>query len=91
MNRRNANIPVYSSFPLPCPVPHRIIPAMKITDDYGAKYELWAREGKAVRLPRIANLPAFGHRRFDTYEQLAAWKQSLKDELLRQGGAKWTK
>lgn len=64
---------------------------MKITDDYGAKYELWAREGKAVRLPRIANLPHFGHRRFDTYEQLAAWKQSLKDELLRQGGVKWTK
>lgn len=64
---------------------------MKITDDYSAKYELWARAGKAVRLPRITNLPRFGHRRFDTYEQLASWKQSLQDELLKMGGAKWTK
>ena len=64
---------------------------MKITDRYDAKYELWAREGKVWRLPRIANLPRFGHRRFDSYEELNAWKQSLRDELLRQGGAQWTK
>jgi hypothetical protein len=64
---------------------------MKITDDYGAKIEIWAREGKVVRVPRIANLPKFGHRRFDSYEELRAWKQSLLDELLKQGGAQWTK
>jgi hypothetical protein len=64
---------------------------MKITDDYGAKFEIWARENKVVRLPRITNLPKFGHRRFDSYEELNAWKQSLLDELLKQGGAQWTK
>ncbi len=68
-----------------------ILGFMKLTDDYGAKLEVWAREGKAVRLPRIANLPRFGHRRFNTYEELNAWKQSLRDELARQGGAQWTK
>ena len=64
---------------------------MKITDDYSGKIEIWARESKAVRLPRIANLPRFGHRRFNTYEELKAWKQSLLDELLKQGGAQWMK
>ena len=64
---------------------------MKITDDYNAKYDLWARSGKAVRVPHILNLPRFGHRRFDTYEQLAAWKQFLQDELFKLGGPKWTK
>lgn len=64
---------------------------MKITDDYAGKLEIWAREGKVVRMPRITNLPAFGHRRFNSYEELSAWKQSLQDDLLKQGGAQWTK
>jgi hypothetical protein len=61
---------------------------MKITDDYNGKLDLWARESKVVRMPQITNLPRFGHRRFDSYEELRAWKQSLADELLKQGGAK---
>ncbi|MEI6788284.1 MAG: hypothetical protein WCL49_07370, partial [bacterium] len=65
--------------------------SMKITDHYDGKFEIWAREGKVVRMPRLANLPRFGHRRFDSYEELNAWKQSLRDELLKQGGAQWTK
>ena len=64
---------------------------MKTMDRYDAKYEIWAREGKVARMPSLANLPRFGHRRFDSYEELNAWKQSLRDELLRQGGAQWTK
>ncbi len=68
-----------------------IIAAMKITDDYSGKFEIWAREGKVVRMPKITNLPRFGHRRFNSYEELNAWKQSLADELLKQGGAQWTK
>ena len=64
---------------------------MKITDNYSGKFELWAKAGKVCRLPRIANLPAFGHRRFNTYEELNAWKQSFREELARKGGAQWTK
>ncbi len=64
---------------------------MKITDDYRGKITLWAKDGKVHRLPKIANLPSFGHRRFNSYEELHAWKRSLLDELLKRGGAKWTK
>ena len=64
---------------------------MKITDDYGGKFVLWAKAGKVCRLPRITNLPSFGHRRFNSYEELNAWKQWLRDELARKGGAQWTK
>jgi hypothetical protein len=64
---------------------------MKITDDYCGKLEIWARESRVVRMPRISNLPAFGHRRFNSYTELNVWKQSLLDELLKLGGAKWTK
>ena len=64
---------------------------MKITDKYDGKLEIWARDCKIARMPRIANLPRFGHRRFSTYAELNAWKQSLRDELLKQGGAQWTK
>lgn len=64
---------------------------MKVTDDYGAKLDLWARAGKAVRMPRIDNLPYFGHRRFNSYEELNAWKKWLRDQLAEKGGARWTK
>jgi len=64
---------------------------MKITDDYSGKLEFWARSGKVLRIPRIANLPRFGHRRFNSYEELNAWKQSLSDHLAQQGGAQWMK
>ncbi len=64
---------------------------MKIMDNYDGKLEIWAREGKAVRLPRLANLPRFGHRRFNSYKELYDWKQSLRDQLAEQGGAQWTK
>jgi len=42
-------------------------------------------------MPQIANFPKFGHRRFNSYAELNAWKQSLVDEFLKQGGVKWTK
>jgi hypothetical protein len=64
---------------------------MKITDDYKGKIAIWAKEGKVYRTPKIANLPAFGHRRFNSYEELNAWKKSLLGELLKQGGAQWKK
>jgi hypothetical protein len=64
---------------------------MKFVDSYEAKLEIWAREGKVSRLPRIANLPRFGHLRFNSYEDLSAWKQALRDQLAKEGGARWTK
>jgi hypothetical protein len=64
---------------------------MKITDNYRGKIELWAQNGKVCPMPRISNLPQFGHRRFNSYDELNQWKKSLVQELLNQGGARWTK
>jgi hypothetical protein len=64
---------------------------MKITDDYNAKFAIWARETKVHGFPRIANLPRFGSKKFSSYKELNDWKQELLLQLARKGGAKWTK
>lgn len=64
---------------------------MKTSDDYNAKLDLWAREGRVYPLPKIANLPRFGSKSFSSYEEMNAWKKELLDTLARQGGAQWTK
>ena len=64
---------------------------MKYTDDYGAKLEIWAREGLARAMPVLANLPRFGHRKFSSHEEMNAWKKALLGRLAEAGGAKWTK
>lgn len=64
---------------------------MKITDQPDAKIQLWARQPRVVRTPRIANLPYFGVRRFSSYAEFNQWKQELLLELVRKGGAKWTR
>jgi hypothetical protein len=56
---------------------------MKVSDDYRAKYRLWAanpmvaRDGKAVRLPD------FKSRRFASPAELNAWKLSVLLQLAR--------
>ena len=64
---------------------------MKFTDDYTAKYTIWARSSRVVPLPRISNLPHFTSRKFDSYEEFNAWKKERLSQLARSGGAKWTK
>jgi hypothetical protein len=64
---------------------------VKYTDDYDAKLEIWARDAKVYAMPRIRNLPRFGWKKFNTYEELNAWKKSLIEQLMLNGGAEWTK
>lgn len=64
---------------------------MKYTDDYKAKFKIWAKEGKVYPIPRIANLPRFGSRKFSSHAQMNAWKRELLAELIANGGAEWTK
>lgn len=73
-----ARIPVYTA-------------PMKITDDYGAKLDIWARNAKVCGTPKIANLPRFQSRKFRTYEEMNEWKRSLIDQMVLEGGVKWTK
>ncbi len=63
---------------------------MKCLDQPDAKLKLWAAHPRPVAMPRIANLPRFGVRRFDSYAAFNRWKQDLLLELIRNGGAQWT-
>jgi hypothetical protein len=63
---------------------------MKYTDDYNAKLEIWAKEDKVWRMPRIANLPRFGHMKFRSHREMNEWKEGLLAQLAATGGAKWT-
>lgn len=62
----------------------------KKTDDYRAKFQLWASEDRVVACPKAVGLPRFGSRRFSSAKEMNAWKKELLEETARQGGVKWT-
>jgi hypothetical protein len=62
----------------------------KYTDNYDAKHEIWARDGKVHSLPRIVNMPRFGSVKFNSYEEMNTWKKKLLDEIAQMGGVQWT-
>ncbi|MCX6998405.1 MAG: hypothetical protein NTV49_15300 [Kiritimatiellaeota bacterium] len=64
---------------------------MKKTDDAQAKLDFWAAAPRVAPLPRVANLPHFGHKRFNSQAAMNRWKQRLLNELADRGGAQWTK
>ena len=64
---------------------------MKFTDDYHAKYRIWAAHPQVLRLPKATGLPRFGAKKFNSYEEFNAWKRSYLMEIARSGGVKWTK
>ena len=64
---------------------------MKVTDDYEAKYGLWAREAKVYALPKAIGIPRFKSRKFSSYEEFNAWKRDIFDQIASTGGVRWTK
>jgi hypothetical protein len=64
---------------------------MKLTDDYLAKYRIWACNPTVWPLPRAVGLPHFGHRKFASYEEMNAWKREYLLEIATTGGVQWTK
>jgi hypothetical protein len=53
---------------------------MKITDDYNAKYRLWAEAQRVVPASPPVSLPGFRSRRFSSHAEMNEWKQSrIKD------------
>ena len=64
---------------------------MKVSDDYSAKIGLWAENPKVCAVPQIANLPRFGSKKFNSYEEMNVWKRLLIEQLAKEGGARWTK
>ena len=63
---------------------------MKFTDDYNAKYVIWARESRVYALPRITGLPHFGSKKFSSYEDLNRWKRALLLDAAATGSIRWT-
>ena len=63
---------------------------MKKNNDYKAKLELWAAEGRVARMPRAVGFPEFGSQRFSSGAEMNAWKKELLTETARRGGVRWT-
>jgi hypothetical protein len=54
---------------------------MKITDDYKAKYRLWAANPVVVAAPPPPRLPKFASRKFSSHAEMNEWKRDLLREL----------
>ena len=54
---------------------------MKITDDYNAKFRLWAANPTVVAAAAAVKLPGFKSRRFNSHAELNAWKSSVLRQL----------
>jgi hypothetical protein len=61
---------------------------MKISDDYNAKYRLWAANPTVVSAPAATRLPDFKSKRFSSHAELNAWKLSVLRQLARLTPAK---
>jgi len=56
---------------------------MKITDDYGAKYRIWAEKLQVAPASAPVRIPNFRSRRFSSHAEMNAWKESLLREFAR--------
>jgi hypothetical protein len=59
------------------------LPGMKVTDDYTAKYRLWAANPIVAPAGKAVRLPDFKSRRFASHAELNAWKLSVLLQLAR--------
>jgi hypothetical protein len=50
---------------------------MKVTDDYSAKYRLWAANPRIIPAPTPVRIPHFKSRRFTTHAEMNVWKESV--------------
>ena len=54
---------------------------MKITDDYKAKYRLWAANPQVIAAPTPLKLPKFASRKFSSHAEMNEWKRNLLREI----------
>jgi hypothetical protein len=55
---------------------------MKITDDYNAKYRLWAAKPTVVAAGEAVKLLGFKSRRFASHAELNAWKADMLRQMV---------
>jgi hypothetical protein len=60
---------------------------MKITDDYKAKYRLWAATPRVIPAPAPPKLPKFASRKFSSHAEMNEWKRGLLRELAQSAPA----
>ena len=51
--------------------------ALRITDDYKAKYRLWAANPRVVAAPRTRQKTKFASRKFSSHAEMNEWKRTL--------------
>jgi hypothetical protein len=54
---------------------------MKITDNYDAKYQLWATSPKVIAAPPPPPLPKFSSQKFSSHAEMNEWKRALLKQL----------
>jgi hypothetical protein len=54
---------------------------MKISDDYKAKFEFWAKDRKPQPDFPPPLLPKFKSKRFSSYEEMNQWKRELLGQI----------
>jgi hypothetical protein len=61
---------------------------MKTTDDYKAKYRLWAENPRVIPPAAAPRIPHFKSRRFSSHAEMNEWKQSLIRQLAQSAPGK---
>ena len=56
---------------------------MKITDDYKAKYRLWAQNPQVIPPGAVLIIPGFKSRKFSSHEEMNEWKRLVLREIAR--------
>jgi hypothetical protein len=56
---------------------------VKVSDDYNAKYRLWAANPIVAPTGKAVKLPGFKSRRFASHAELNAWKLSVLLQFAR--------
>ncbi|MBU4201261.1 MAG: hypothetical protein KKE37_13395 [Verrucomicrobia bacterium] len=54
---------------------------MKYTDQYEAKYRIWATTGKVYPLPAVIRIPGFRSIKFNSCADMNAWKRKQLEKL----------
>jgi hypothetical protein len=64
---------------------------MKVTDNYNAKYAIWAKEQPIMALPKMTLPFKFPPQKFQSYKEMNDWKKKLIIKIAKQGGVIWSK
>ncbi len=64
---------------------------MKYTDDYNAKFKIWAEERKVHPLPEFEFPFKIESRKFNSYKEFDDWKTDLVKRIAKAGGLRWKK